>query len=228
MKKLALALAIALAVGLVAAGAATAVAARPPGMPTSWAVAGKVASVDTGAQRILLKGKSTVIAYSEETTIYGIRERAFITIADIYGSPRRPAASDIVKAAGTVTEESPTTSRTVNATWINVLHPVFNVNGKIVALDTANKTLAIYKNKRWPRVVVTWTDSTRVVVGSRKKGTGVLEMGQRVHAHGYRKGTTNVATWFKILRPKRKAKAVGHAKGGKAANSNSNGKGRRR
>lgn len=175
---------------VVVLGAAAAHAGWMPSAGQDWLVSGRVAGVDQANQVISLMNTSTVITFSEDTTIYGTRERAYITAQDI-------SRFDIVHAAGTAAEPG-----TVAATWINVNHPPAMVTGRITAIDRDAQTITLYKNRRWPAVVVHYDDRTRVRVPGKfaVRTVDILAVGMRVKSHGYRKGMELHSNWIKVLR----------------------------
>lgn len=186
---------VVLVAALAAFALATAVAharpARPmPSAGQHWVVSGKATGVDQANRVISLAGTTTVVTFSEDTTFYGARERAYITSHDVN---RR----DIIHAAGAFTEPG-----TVAATWINVIHPPAMVTGRITAIDRDTQTITLYKNRRWPAVVVHYSDRTRVKVPGKHgvRTVGVLAVGMRVKSFGYRKGMEIHSNWIKILR----------------------------
>jgi len=183
-----LALVLALALG---AGATQALALAPWAGHT-WIFSGRVLTVDPGTSSFVLRGEEITksVTYSTETTVYGYRERGYITGADIF--PR-----DLVHVDGTETAPGQ-----LAATYLVVVHPPANVTGRITAIDTAGKVITVYKNKRWPAVPVHYTDSTKVVLPRKGlKPISDLTVGMRIKVWGYRKGSQAYATWIRILRP---------------------------
>lgn len=182
--------ALVVAVSALGATVAWATMGAPPSAGQEWIVSGRVSGVDQASKVISLMNTSTVVTFSDETTIYGARERAYITPYDI-------SRRDIIHVAGTSSEPG-----TVAATWINVIHPPAMVTGRIVSIDRDAKTITVYKNKIWPAVIVNYLDSTKVKVPGRLglRTPNILEPGMRIKVHGYRKGTDIYAGWIKVLR----------------------------
>lgn len=192
MRRSFLLLALVLALAL-AAGAAHALGGvAPPWSGHAWIFSGRVLTTDPGTSSFVIRGGeiTKTVTYSTETTVYGYRERAYITAADIFGR-------DLVHVDGTETAPGQ-----LAATYLLVIHPPANVTGRITGIDTANKVITVYKNKRWPAVPVHYTDSTKIVLPRRGQRTiSYLQTGMRIKVWGYRKGAAGYATWIRIIRP---------------------------
>jgi hypothetical protein len=194
-----------LALSLTAGAAFALVGAPPPWAGHEWIFSGRVLTTDPGTSSFVVRGEeiTKTVTYSTETTVYGYRERGYITGADIF-------SRDLVHVDGTETAPGQ-----LAATYLVVIHPPANVTGRITAIDTAGKVITVYKNKRWPAVPVHYTDGTKVVLPGRGlKAISDLTVGMRIKVWGYRKGAQAYATWIRIIRPFRQGPPLGGGPGG--------------